>query len=96
MNRRLLFLPFAGVVVLAGYLGWQMGKPVSESAVLDHYAAIWVMEGPAGAKETDCHGLPGDTPDVWMVIVCNKGDFARRTPVDRNGKVVTAQMEPDT
>lgn len=96
MDKRLLFLPFAGVVVLAGYLGWQTGQPLSETDVLNHYAGKWVIEGPDGAATTDCYGVPGEIPGVWMIVICEKGPYSRRTPVGDDGNVFIQPTEPQT
>lgn len=94
MNSPLIFLPFAALVALSGYVGWQMGQPLSETDVLDFYAADWVETGPEGASTADCFGVPGDTPEVWIIVTCTLGDDTRRTHVAPNGRAVVQQQEP--
>lgn len=94
MNRRLLFLPFAAFVALSGYVGWQMGQPLSETDVLDFYAADWVKTGPAEAATSDCFGVPGETDDIWIIVTCTRGDTTRQTHVAPNGRGVIQQEEP--
>lgn len=96
MNRRLIFLPFAAFVALSGYVGWQMGQPLSETDVLDFYAAEWVETGPADAATTDCFGTPGARPDVWITVTCQRGDTIRRTDVAPNGRSLITPEEPQT
>ncbi|SEW01607.1 hypothetical protein SAMN04488515_0660 [Cognatiyoonia koreensis] len=94
---RILFLPFAGVVALSAYVGWQMGKPLSESAVLDHHADIWVQTGPDGAEKTDCFGVPGEVDTVWITVICrHDSGIVERTAVDRQGRVLMEQDGPET
>lgn len=71
MKGWILFLPFAALVVLTGYLGYQMGKaaPPSEGEVIARWAEEYVAWAGADAKVTDCSATPG-RGDVWMVITC--------------------------
>lgn len=92
--RPVLFLPFAAFVALSGYVGWQMGQPLSETDVLDFYAADWVKTGPEGAAATDCFGVPGESPDVWIVVTCTRGDAVRQIDVAPNGRGIVQEKEP--
>lgn len=94
MDRRLIFLPFAAFVALSGYVGWQMGQPLSETDVLDFYAADWVETGPEDAATTDCFGVPGETLDIWIVVTCTRGEDVRRTDVAPNGLSIMIVEEP--
>ena len=94
VDRRFLFLPFAAFVALSGYVGWQMGQPLSETDVLDFYAAEWVDTGPEGASASDCFGVPGDTAEVWIVVTCTRDDTIQQTEVAPNGHRITAPKEP--
>jgi len=94
--RPVLFLPFAAFVALSGYVGWQMGQPLTETEVLDFYAADWVQTGPEGAATTDCFGLPGEDPAVWIVITCSRGDDVRRTEIGPRGRGARQIEGPDT
>jgi len=70
----MLFLPFAALGALAGYVGWQMGKPVSETEIINHFAADYVAA--TGGAETDCIATPSDVPAARMEITCTGPDGA--------------------
>ena len=69
MSGRWLFLPVAALVVLAGYLGLRAGMPVSETAIIDSYAARYLADAPEGAAPTDCVARPGEGA-VRLTVRC--------------------------
>ncbi|SHG80835.1 hypothetical protein SAMN05444003_1024 [Cognatiyoonia sediminum] len=71
MRSWVLFIPFAALVVLSGYLGYQMGKvaPPSEGDVIARWAEKYVAWAGGDAKATDCSATPG-RGEVWMIITC--------------------------
>ena len=95
MTRRVLFLPFAALVVLAGVLGWQMGQPVSETAIIERYAAQYVRVFGDGAAVTDCLAVPGEG-DVRLTVVCtHPGGGTALYPVDARGGLILETGGPE-
>jgi len=91
VNRLWLFAPVAGLTVLAGYLGLQLGQPVTETEVINFHAQQWVETGPAGASVLDCVATPVDAPDVWMAVTCTHDDGTlRRVLVAPSGQPLPA------
>lgn len=70
MKRAYLFLPAAGLVVFAGYLGLQSGQLPSETEIINRYAAAYMRAAPNGANPADCAASPHPDPAVRMVINC--------------------------
>jgi len=72
MTRWVLFAPFAGLVILAGVLGYRLGQagPPSETAVINHWADVYVAQAGGAAVPTDCVARPDPRPAVWMVMTC--------------------------
>ena len=66
------FAPFAGVVVLAGILGFQMGQPVGETEIIEAVAQRYVTD--FNGELTDCHATSGETDGVRLLITCRKSD----------------------
>ena len=66
---RVWFLPVAALTVAAGYLGWRLGQPVSESEIIGRWAARYLAEAPEGARATDCLARAG-TGAVRLTVVC--------------------------
>ena len=71
MTRRWLFAPLAALALLAGYLGLQLGQPLSETEIIAHFAQIYVEEQGAGAALTDCLATPSPRDDVRLIVVCS-------------------------
>lgn len=70
MNRAYLFLPLAGLIAFAGYLGLQSGRLPSETEIIERYAAAYLEVAPNGGNLTDCAASPHPDPAVRMVINC--------------------------
>ncbi len=64
------FAPFAGLVVLAGILGFRMGQPVGETEIIDAVAQKFVAD--FGGEVTDCHALAGEVDGVRLLIICRQ------------------------
>ena len=86
------------VTAVAAILAFRMGYNVvniTETNVINHYAARYVAEGPKGAKVTDCAAQPGDAEGVWLVIQCGGAAHVVRYAVDRYGKLVLGNPGPE-
>lgn len=70
MTARWLFAPFAALTVAAGYLGLQLGQPVTETEIITRYAAAYVDEQGRGAQLSDCLATPNQRADVRLVVRC--------------------------
>lgn len=79
--RWLYWMPLAVVTVCGALwlfrLGW-IAAHVDESALLDHYARLYVAETGDGARLSDCVGRPGQDRAVRLVISCTGHDGNRR------------------
>ena len=74
MTHRWIITPIAALTVLAGYVGLQLGQPVTETDIINQYAAIYVAENGHAAKMTDCLATPSQHPDVRLVVRCTHPD----------------------
>ena len=91
MPRWLWWMPLVLVTVLAGLFAYRAGyvaANLTETDVINHYAARYVAEGPDGAKVTDCSAQPGQSEDVWLVVICGGPAHVVRYSVDRFGRLV--------
>jgi hypothetical protein len=93
MPRWLWWLPL-GVLTLVVALfvfraGWIVAN-LSETDVIEHYAAIYVAEEGGKATMTDCTAVPGQGAKVWLVIRCGRH---RVYPVDRFGRLIETVPE---
>ena len=70
MRRAYFFLPIAGLVAYAGYLGLQAGQLPGETEIINRYAAAYLATAPEGASPTDCAASPHPDEAVRMVINC--------------------------
>jgi uncharacterized membrane protein YebE (DUF533 family) len=68
--RWLYFLPVAGLVAYAAYLGWQRGQLPSETEIINRYAAAYLEMAPEGAQPTDCAATAHPNEAIRMVITC--------------------------
>jgi hypothetical protein len=74
MTRRWLFAPIAALTVFAGYLGLQLGQPVTETEIINKFAAMYVAEQNGAAHVTDCIATPNLRTDVRLVVRCTHPD----------------------
>lgn len=70
MTHRWLFAPVAALTVVAGYLGLQLGQPVTETEIITRYATLYVAEQGDGAQVTDCLATPNLRREVRLVVRC--------------------------
>lgn len=91
MPRYLWWAPVGLLILgmaLVGLRWGRMAATVTETDVINHYAAQYVAEGPESARLTDCVAVPGTIDPVWIVVRCGEGAEARHFPVDRRGRLV--------
>jgi hypothetical protein len=70
MMRAYFFLPLAGLIGFAAYLGLQAGQVPSETEIINRYAAAYLATAPEGASPTDCAAVTHPDVRVRMVINC--------------------------
>ncbi len=70
MRGLYLFLPLAGLVGYAAYLGLQAGQVPSETEIINRYAAAYLATAPDGASLTDCAATTHPDESIRMVINC--------------------------
>jgi hypothetical protein len=70
MTRRWLFAPVAALAVMAGYIGLQLGQPVTETAIIAKFANAFVVEQSDGATLSDCIATPDPRSDIRLVVRC--------------------------
>ena len=66
----MFFIPFAGLVVVAGIVGYRMGQVPGETEIINRYAATYVAMAGDDAALTDCAATTHPDPAVRMVINC--------------------------
>ena len=92
MTRRLFFLPVALLTVFAGYLGWRLGQPVSETQIINRYAQWYVQIAPEGAQVSDCAARSGEGP-VRMIVTCVHADGTPYSWVlDGDGEILNGDV----
>lgn len=72
--QRRIFAPVAALAVFAGYLGLQLGQPVTETEIITKYASLYVKQTRNGAQMTDCLATPNTRTDVRLVVRCTHPD----------------------
>lgn len=65
----MLFAPFALLVVLAGWFGWRLGVPLTETQIIEFYVPTYVRD--FGGDPTDCQAVPSEVPGARMEITCS-------------------------
>ena len=96
MNRAFLFLPLAGAIAFAGYLGLQSGRLPSETEIVNRYAAAYLEVAPNGGEPTDCAASPHPDPAVRMVINCvHPFGFATTFFVGSRGEALPEPIGPE-
>ena len=96
----LWFAPLAVLVVALGLwafrLGW-IAATISETDVIERYAALYMQTQGDSARATDCVARPGVSPRVWIVVSCLTPQGVRVDyPVDRLGRLLDLAPEPTT
>ncbi|MEY1555040.1 hypothetical protein AB3Y40_05345 [Yoonia sp. R2331] len=92
---RWLHLPFAGLICLAAVLGWRTGQPVTETEIIDRYAAKYVATFGAGARLTDCVATAGHG-DVRLVVRCQHSDGRQAVyPAGAKGQLLDMAGGPE-
>lgn len=91
MPRWLWWMPLVVLTLVGGLLMYRQGfvaANMTETDVINHYAAIYVAEGPEGAKVSNCAARPGDTENVWLIVSCGGAAHVVQYRVDRFGRLV--------
>lgn len=73
MPRWLFFAPLAALVMAVAALGLRQGyvrATLTETDVINRYAAQYLQEAGPGAALTDCLARPGQRAGVWLVVIC--------------------------
>lgn len=70
--RAWFVVPVLTLCALAAILGLRFGaaQPLSEGEILDVVAARYLDLGGEVADVTDCSAVPGEVPEVQMVVTC--------------------------
>ncbi len=88
---RMVFLPFAGLVLLTAVLAYLLGgrmASTTETEVIERVAKLYVGEVGAGAERTDCRAVPAQSDGLWLVITCAPADAAGfEYFIDRFGRI---------
>ena len=88
-------LPVAALTVAAGYLGWRLGQPVTESEIIERFAARYLSQAPAGAARTDCLARAGQGA-VRLTVICAHPDGAVFVyPAGPRGRLLDPPAAPD-
>lgn len=106
MPRWLWWLPLVVLTIIVGLFVFRLGwirAHLTETDVINHFAARYVVETGGQATVTDCVALPGQQEGVWLVVRCAPpdGGAVQRFPVDRSGRLLAPAhavdaMEPRT
>lgn len=80
--RWIWFLPLGIVALIVAANGVRLGMQraaVDEGSVIAFYADQYLrdharMEGAGQAERTDCAGVPGRDPGIWLVVRCRPRD----------------------
>ncbi|KIN64670.1 hypothetical protein Z946_3562 [Sulfitobacter noctilucicola] len=84
-------MPVVVLTVVAGLMVYRAGyiaASITETDVINHYAALYVETGPEGAQVTDCVARPSASDDVWLVVHCGGAAHMVQYRVDRFGRLV--------
>lgn len=103
MPRWLWWGPLVVLTFVAGLFvfreGWIRAN-LSETDVINHFAAQYVAQTGGNAQMTDCMAEPGQQTGVWIVVQCQSDSGAAQFLVDRFGRLVEPRkldvLEPET
>ena len=97
MMRWMFFIPFAGLVVVAGIIGYRMGQVPGETEIITRYAATYVAMAGDGAAPTDCAATIHPDPAIRMVINCaNPSGLTTTFYVGPRGEALPPPQGPAT
>lgn len=97
MKRWIFFVPFAGLVVVAGIVGYRLGQVPSETEIITRYAATYVSMAGEGAALTDCAATTHPDPAIRMVINCaNPNGLTTTFYVGPRGEALPEPQGPST
>ncbi|WP_370401805.1 hypothetical protein [Sulfitobacter sp. JB4-11] len=89
MPRWLWWAPFALLTLVGAIYVFRLGfiaATITETDVINRYAADYVAETGSGAALADCHARPGrGEPGIWIVVVCAGPEGVRSYHVNRFG-----------
>ena len=90
-----MLLPLLGLIAIAAILGWRFGRPVTETDIINSYAAEYVETFGAGAQLTDCLATAG-TGDVRLVVRCTHPDGRQAVyPAGARGQLMEQTEGPE-
>ncbi|MGB1035498.1 MAG: hypothetical protein ACPG7W_03725 [Paracoccaceae bacterium] len=72
-SRALVWAPVVALAFGAGALGLMQGAramALTEGDVIERVAAQYLRAAGPDARRTDCVAVPGQAPDVWIVVRC--------------------------
>jgi hypothetical protein len=91
---RQIALPLAALLALSGAVGLYLGiayAPVSESEIIERYAADYVAE--TGGDRLDCYGVPSGVEGVRLMVICEaEGSEAWFRAVGARGERVSDNL----
>ena len=98
MPRWVWFVPFGALVLALAVWGFRLGwirATITETHVIEAYAARYLEIGGDGARITDCSAQPGQVRAVWLIVTCTGSDAVRFDfPVDRMGRLLKLAPDP--
>lgn len=90
MPRWLWFAPLVVLTVLGGLWAFRLGwivATITETDVIDAYAARYLETAGPDARATDCVARPGLQRGVWLIVSCSGPGRRVDYPVDRFGRL---------
>ena len=84
-------MPLVVLTTVAALLVFRMGyvaAKITETDVINHYAARYVAEEPEGRQMTDCVARPSKADGVWLVVHCGGAAHVVEYRVNRFGQLV--------
>lgn len=93
----MFFIPVAGLVVVAGIVGYRMGQVPGETEIITRYAATYVAMAGDDATLTDCAATTHPDPGVRLVINCaNPNGLTTTFYVGPRGEALPEPQGPAT
>ncbi len=95
MNRWVIMMPVAGLAGLAAILGFRMGQPMTETEIINRYAAEYVETFGGEAMLTDCIATAGKGT-VRLIVQCTHADGRRAVfPAGNRGELLPLTEGPE-